>query len=269
MDYNRWGTSTTTAGTTPRSHTPNPDEDRINPFSRPANPFATPYASNTPSGSKPGSFVTSSTAYQQQQQQEQPYFRSRRIQNRENEKPWLKRKDPKEKWVTIIPLLGILAGLGIAAYLIVQGLSTVINHKYCTVYESDFANGLDMGVWTKEVEVGGFGNGQFEETTNTNENAFTQDGLLILKPTLQDKILIETNNTINLLKSGQCTSDVWSNCVATTSTTNGTIVSPVKSARISTKKGASIKYGRVEVEARLPAGNWPWPAILMLPVKET
>lgn len=52
---------------------------------------------------------------------------------------------------------------------------------------------------------------------------------------------------------------------SSTNTTNGTIVNPVKSGRINTRKGASIKYGRVEVEARLPAGDWLWPAIWMLP----
>lgn len=46
-----------------------------------------------------------------------------------------------------------------------------------------------------------------------------------------------------------------------TNTTNGTIVNPVRSARINTKKGASIKYGRVEVVAKLPVGDWLWPAI--------
>ena len=171
--------------------------------------------------------------------------------------------------MTIIPLVGIVVGLGIAAFLILQGLQTVTNHAYCSVYQSDFSKGLDMDVWTKEVEVGGFGNGQFEETTSTNENAFVKDGVLYLTPTLQDKNLIETDNTINLLKTGLCTSDTWANCVVSTNTTNGTIVNPVKSARISTKKGASIKYGRIEVEARLPAGDWLWPAIWMLPVRDT
>ena len=91
--------------------------------------------------------------------------------------------------------------------------------------------------------------------------------MLYLKPTLQDEKLIETNNVINLLQDGSCTSDVWSNCVAVTNTTNGTIVNPVKSARLSTKKGATIKYGRVEVEAKLPAGDWLWPAMWMLPTQ--
>lgn len=110
-------------------------------------------------------------------------------------------------------------------------------------------------------------NGQFEQTTNTEENSFVQDGALHIRPTLQDPALIEKNSVINLLKDGTCSSDTWNNCVATTNVTNGTIVNPVKSARLSTK--ASIKYGRVEVTAKLPAGDWLWPAIWMLPVKDT
>jgi len=93
--------------------------------------------------------------------------------------------------------------------------------------------------------------------------------MLYLKPTLQDAKLMETNNVINLLKDGSCSSTLWSDCVAVTNTTNGTVVNPVKSARLDTKAGASIRYGRVEVEAELPAGDWLWPAIWMLPVKST
>lgn len=102
-------------------------------------------------------------------------------------------------------------------------------------------------------------------TTNTDENVFIQDGVLHIKPTLQDAKLIETNNVINLTKQGICSSDIWSNCVAVTNTTNGTIVNPVKSGRISTRSSKSIKYGRIEVEAQLPSGDWLWPAIWMLP----
>ncbi|KAK5169410.1 uncharacterized protein LTR77_005385 [Saxophila tyrrhenica] len=266
MDYSRRGMTTTTMASTTRSEAS--DEDRIDTLSRPANPFATPLGS-TPQASKPGSFIASSSSFQQQKHQEQPYFRSRRVDKEAAEKPWLKKKDSKEKWVTIIPIIGVLIGLGISGYLIYDGLMSVKNFTYCSVYESDFSRGLDMDVWTKEVEVGGFGNGQFEQTTQTDENAYIKDGVLIIKPTLQDKELIENNNTINLLKSGLCTSDTWANCVATTNTTNGTIVNPVKSARLSTRGGASIKYGRIEVEAKLPSGDWLWPAIWMMPVKNT
>jgi len=102
-------------------------------------------------------------------------------------------------------------------------------------------------------------------TTSTDENVFIQDGMLVIKPTLQDPNLIATDNVIDLLQTGTCTGTSWSQCVTSTNTTNGTIVNPVKSGRINTRKGASIQYGRVEVVAKLPAGDWLWPAIWMLP----
>ena len=82
---------------------------------------------------------------------------------------------------------------------------------------------------------------------------------------------MEKDNVINLLSDGTCTSKDWYSCVAATNTTNGnsSIVPPTKSGRINTMKGAKIKYGRVEVTAKLPEGDWLWPAIWMLPVKET
>jgi hypothetical protein len=73
------------------------------------------------------------------------------------ERPWLDKKDPKEKWVTIIPLLGIFAGLAITALLIWDGLRSVVNHKYCPVLNEQWINGFDDKIWTKEVELGGFG----------------------------------------------------------------------------------------------------------------
>lgn len=92
-----------------------------------------------------------------QSMQPQRYFHSRRIKKGEIERPWLDRKDPKEKWVTIIPLIGIFLGLAVTGYLIYDGLSAVSNYKYCPVLDEDFSNGLNTQVWTKEVELGGYG----------------------------------------------------------------------------------------------------------------
>lgn len=105
----------------------------------------------------------------------------------------------------------------------------------------------------------------------TDENVFIQDGKLIIKPTLQDAALLESYNVINLTADGTCSSDVLSNCVTVTNLTASppTIIQPVKSGRINTKKGATITYGRVQVTAKLPAGDWLWPAIWMLPVNDT
>lgn len=146
MDYRHNGTADTTANATPvRPGTP--ESEAITPAPR-ANPFATPY------GSVPVSASGSSTALQMPQQR---YFHSRRVKKGEVERPWLDKKDPKEKWVTIIPCLGIFIGLAITGFLIWDGVHSVANHVYCTVYEDDFSNGFNSKIWTKEVEVGGYG----------------------------------------------------------------------------------------------------------------
>jgi len=54
-------------------------------------------------------------------------------------------------------MIGLLAGLAIAGFLIYDGISTVVHHKYTLVLSDDFSNGLDASIWTKEAEVGGFG----------------------------------------------------------------------------------------------------------------
>ncbi|KAK3908878.1 Beta-1,3-glucan-binding protein [Frankliniella fusca] len=46
------------------------------------------------------------------------------------------------------------------------------------------------------------------------------------------------------------------------------IVLPVQSARISTYDLFSFKYGRLEVRAKLPKGDWLWPAIWLFPQVE-
>lgn len=124
-----------------------PDSEAIVPIPR-VNPFATPY------GSVPVSASGSTTALNMPQQR---YFHSRRIKKGEMEKPWLDKKDPRAKWVTIIPCLGILVGLAITGFLVWDGLQDVSNKTYCTVYEDDFSNGFNSTIWTKEVEVGGYG----------------------------------------------------------------------------------------------------------------
>lgn len=134
------------------------DTDRIEPH----NPFATPGAQTpntlTPHGShrnsRSASRDGSSTGFRGGN--EHNYFRSRRVKKGDVEKPWLDRKDPREKWVTIIPIGGLVLGLIVVGILIWDGIRTVAVHKYCEVYTDDFSSWNDK-VWSKEVEVGGFG----------------------------------------------------------------------------------------------------------------
>jgi hypothetical protein len=132
----------------------------------PVDPFATPGAQTprleTPAASVPstrpasinGGSVATSSNYIYYPRGE--YFRSRRVKKGEVERPWLDKKDPREKWVTIIPLVGLFLGLCITGVLVWDGVRSVAVHKYCEVFSDDFKS-LDSKVWTKEVELGGFG----------------------------------------------------------------------------------------------------------------
>lgn len=114
-----------------------------------------------------------------------------------------------------------------------------------------------------------YSNGEFEVTTGTEENVFIRDGMLVFKPTLQDESLLTVNSVLNLTADGTCTSDDAANCVAVTNTSTGAIVNPVKSARITTKNFAVIKYGKIEIEAKMARGDWLISSIWMLPAINT
>lgn len=82
---------------------------------------------------------------------------------------------------------------------------------------------------------------------------------------------METNNIVDLQKDHTCTSDKPRDCIAATDMTPGntSVIPPVLSARIHTKNSVSITYGRVCVTAKMPLGDWLWPAIWMMPVNDT
>lgn len=102
-------------------------------------------------------------------------------------------------------------------------------------------------------------------TTADEENVFVDEVGLNIMPTLQDEDLMNTHGAaINLGK--ECTANNSDYCSARTDTHNGTVVPPVKSARINTSKQKYITYGRVDIVAKLPAGDWLWPAIWMMPM---
>ena len=58
-------------------------------------------------------------------------------------------------------------------------------------------------------------------------------------------------------------SSCWDACEHVCSANNP--APPVQSALIRTYSSFAFKYGRVEVRAKLPRGDWLWPAIWMMP----
>ncbi|GAA5990321.1 hypothetical protein JCM10908_007316 [Rhodotorula pacifica] len=188
--------------------------------------------------------------------------------------PWHQTRQGKStlrrtRWTCLgTSLIGVLG----AGALLATGYMSVPNHKYRLVLDEQFnGNSLDTSLWSHEIQVGGFGNKQFEMTTSATKNSFVEDGFLYIVPTLSNETYgdeaIINGYTLNLTADGTCTSALSSDCVAFSNTTRGnySVLPPIESARLTTKLSHSIKYGKVEVSARMPTGDWIWPAIWMLP----
>lgn len=130
---------------------------------------------------------------------------------------------------------------------------------------------LDNEVWEHELTLGGGGNWEFQYYTNNRSNSFVRDGVLFLKPTLTSELIGDESlmggTELNLWGStpaDQCTGNAFYGCQRSAGG-GGNVLNPIQSARLRTAQSFSFKYGRVEIRAKLPKGDWIWPAMWMLP----
>lgn len=63
----------------------------------------------------------------------------------------------------------------------------------------------------------------------------------------------------NHVRLDDCTDSNPANCERQAG--GNVIINPVRSARLTTQKSFSFKYGRAEIIARIPQGDWLWPGI--------
>lgn len=112
-----------------------------------------------------------------------------------------------------------------------------------------------------------YSTGSFDWTTSDPTNSFVDSDGLHIKPTLTNMTTSINNEMIlngynlNLTKDGTCTSTEDIQCAVKSNSSVGSIIPPVRSARMTTKGKKTIRYGRIEVVAKLPKGDWLWPAI--------
>ncbi|KAK6982677.1 beta-1 3-glucan-binding protein [Biomphalaria glabrata] len=133
------------------------------------------------------------------------------------------------------------------------------------IFRDDFIS-LNKDNWRFEVSMYGGSHGQFQVHTSDHKTVYTHDGHLYIKPmpTVNDPRFndnfLHTGHMDLYALFGQCTNDKNNGC----SRTGGTeILPPVMSSKIYSVP--SIRFGTVEVRARLPKGDWMWPAIWMVP----
>jgi len=137
------------------------------------------------------------------------------------------------------------------------------------VFEDNFDD-LDFTKWRHDITLAGGGNWEFELYDNNRSTTFAKEGKLNIVPVLtEDKIgaaAVRAGGTIDLWggsPADQCTGNAFYGC--SRSSDGNHYINPVMSGKVTTVNSFSLKYGRVEVRAKLPKGDWLWPAIWMLP----
>ena len=105
---------------------------------------------------------------------------------------------------------------------------------------------------------------------NNRSTTFVKDGKLNIKPVLtEDKIgaqNVRAGYTYDIWggnPADQCTGNNFYGCLRASDGNH--YVNPVMSGKLTSVQSFSFTYGRVEVRAKLPKGDWLWPAIWMLP----
>lgn len=78
---------------------------------------------------------------------------------------------------------------------------------------------------------------------------------------------ITRKHIIVILSNFRCTNPLSNGCERVGSPQF--VLNPVKSARIRTVNSFAFRYGRVEVKAKMPSGDWLWPAIWLMPKYNT
>lgn len=142
---------------------------------------------------------------------------------------------------------------------------------YCSgdvIFEDTFDK-LDLKKWEHENTLAGGGNFEFQWYTNNRSISFCDEGHLFIKPALTSDAFGETyltHGSLNLhgrSPADYCSDPSFFGCERTG--THQNILNPIRSASLRTVNSFSFKYGKVEINAKLPSGDWLWSGIGLMP----
>lgn len=134
------------------------------------------------------------------------------------------------------------------------------------IFEDTFSeNEIDQSKWDFEQTLTGGGDWQFQWFAKDKKNAFVENGILHIRPTLTQDFLGKNSLDKNKIDipSADCTSDINYGC--SRKGTREHILNPIRSASIMSK--VAFTYGTVEIRAKLPKGDWLRPFIKLQPKK--
>ncbi|BFZ55050.1 hypothetical protein PYCC9005_002088 [Savitreella phatthalungensis] len=191
-------------------------------------------------------------------------FRSQKIRP-EDMIDWTREKRTRrEKFARMTPWIAFGVGIVMCIVGAIWGWADVPKHTYTQVWYEDFSSGkLDLvNDFNREVSFGSFGAHSFEWNTNFDNNSYVKDRKLHIHPRMTDEYWNTPGASLNLTETGECTVPYTdSDCFAQRNISKGAWFNAMTSARLTTKDKHFIRFGRVEVHAKMGLGDWLWNAV--------
>ncbi|XP_014607377.1 PREDICTED: beta-1,3-glucan-binding protein 1-like [Polistes canadensis] len=134
--------------------------------------------------------------------------------------------------------------------------------KVCTnqlIFEDGF-DSLNTSIWTVLEQFSGAPDFEFVVYNKDNNNVKIQNQQLVITPTFLDGKYSADFVRQGSLELQRCTSTPGSDdCKREAFAAN--VLPPILSGRLNTNNSFTFQYGRIEVRAKLPAGDWIYPII--------
>ncbi|XP_055383697.1 beta-1,3-glucan-binding protein-like [Condylostylus longicornis] len=139
--------------------------------------------------------------------------------------------------------------------------------KYNPINKEDNFNVFNWSKWDLDIRIpSDTHDNDFASFQNFPQNIYIRDGILFILP----KLLTEMQGfNENRIRRG--TLDLGTNCTGKhfdcrRVAHSFNILPPIVSSRITTKNHFSFKYGKIQIKAKLPKGDWLFPQLFLEPL---
>ncbi|XP_076173526.1 beta-1,3-glucan-binding protein [Ptiloglossa arizonensis] len=124
---------------------------------------------------------------------------------------------------------------------------------------------LNNSIWKRDIRIPLSPDYEFCVYHNEHHGHLVQiaTGKLRIRPVILEDLYGESATTYGKIKLGGCTSNIAVECSRNATAFN--ILPPVISARLTTKHSFNFRYGKIEIRAKFPAGDWLYPEMWLQP----
>ncbi|KAF7403987.1 hypothetical protein HZH68_006781 [Vespula germanica] len=133
------------------------------------------------------------------------------------------------------------------------------------IFSEDF-NNLDESLWSRDIKMPLEPDYEFCVYHNDNHQKLVEidNGILRINPIILEDSYGENITAYGTLQLADCTSNVPQECFR--NALSYSILPPVISARFNTKNRFAFKYGKIEIRAKFPEGDWLYPELWLEPL---